>query len=87
MADELDAVLLDKIDQGRRAALRKLVLGAAYAVPVVASFAMAGQSTPAMAEPNQPVAVPTLTDWSVPVFGAVLGAAAVTAAVKKSSET
>jgi hypothetical protein len=97
MADELDAVLLEKVDLARRAALRKLVLGAAYAMPVVASFAMSGLATAGavcyssnISTPNTvvpcPVEVPTLTDQALPVFGAALGIAAVALVAHKTSE-
>jgi hypothetical protein len=88
MSDELEKQLLDKVDAARRAALKKLIIGAAYTVPVVASFAMSGLSTVAMAQPNQsnqPVPAPTLSEWAVPVFGAALGAAAL-AGLKKNKD-
>ena len=49
---ELDRVeaALDRVDEGKRSALRKIVLGTAFAAPVVASFAINGMMvTPAMA--------------------------------------
>lgn len=99
MTDDLDAVLLGKVDLARRAALKKLVLAAAYAVPVVASFAMSGLATAGavcyssnIISPNTivpcPTEVPTLTDQALPVFGAALGVAAVAViAGSKTSES
>jgi len=42
MDDKLDKKLLEKIDESRRSALKKLILGSAFAVPVIASFGMGG---------------------------------------------
>jgi hypothetical protein len=85
MSDDVEKQLLEKIDLARRTALKKLLLGAAYSVPVVASFAMSGLNNVAMATGNLSPTVPTLTEWAVPAFGAALGVAAV-AALKKSGE-
>jgi hypothetical protein len=92
MADELDRVLLDKVDLARRSALKKLVIGAAYAVPVVASFTMAGLSTANAGVSNCIVGnsactVPTLSEPVLPLFGAALGVAAVALATRKTSES
>jgi hypothetical protein len=95
MADELDVALLDKVDLTRRAALRKLVLGAAYTVPVVASFAMSGLQTASALESNCFVGntlvpcgpVPTLSEPVLPLFGAALGAAAVALMTRKTTES
>jgi hypothetical protein len=92
MADELDVVLLDKVDLARRAALRKLMLGAAYAVPVVASFAMSGlQTANAFGSNcfvgNQACTVPTLSEPALPLFGAALGAAAIALVTRKTTES
>lgn len=47
--ERLDAAL-ENVDQGRRAALRKLVTTTAFAAPVVASFAVTGLTvSPAIA--------------------------------------
>jgi hypothetical protein len=44
MADgELESVL-DRVDPGKRAFLKKLVVGTAFVVPTVASFSMDGLS-------------------------------------------
>ncbi len=92
MADELDVALLDKVDLARRAALRKLVLGAAYAVPVVASFAMSGLQTADALESNcfvgnQACPVPALSEPILPLFGAALGAAAIALVSRKTTES
>ena len=47
--DRIDAAL-GRVDAAKRSSLRKIVLGAAFAAPVVASFAVNGMMvTPAMA--------------------------------------
>lgn len=49
--DRLDQAL-ETIDTGKRDSMRKLVVGAAFVAPVVASFAIEGMMvTPAMARP------------------------------------
>jgi hypothetical protein len=77
----------ETIDQSRRAALSKLVAGAAFAVPVVASFAMAGL-TPAEAAPvnSNVTAVPTVSEWALPLIGVGLGAAALVVMDNKRKE-
>jgi len=45
MDDQLDPKLLDKVDEGRRASLKKILLGSAFAIPVIASFTMSGLGT------------------------------------------
>ncbi len=43
MADQdLDPRVLGAIDEGKRSSLRKMIMGSAFAVPVVASFSMDG---------------------------------------------
>ncbi len=93
MADELDVALLEKIDLRRRSALKKLVLGAAYTVPGVASFAMSGPANAGGDGSNCIVGnldfcpVPTLTPPVLPLFGAALGIAAVVLATRKTTES
>ena len=55
MDDKLDKKLLEKIDESRRSALKKLILGSAFAVPVIASFSMGGLGVVEahVAAPNQ----------------------------------
>jgi hypothetical protein len=49
--DRVEAAL-DRVDEAKRSSLRKIVLGTAFAAPVVASFAINGMMvTPAMALP------------------------------------
>jgi|HubBroStandDraft_1064217.scaffolds.fasta_scaffold241839_1 hypothetical protein len=40
-----DPEVLAHVDAAKRASLRKLVIGTAYAVPAIASFSLAGLST------------------------------------------
>jgi len=82
MGDEVEKRLLGKVNRARRAALKKLLLGSAFTVPVIASFAMSGLSTTAMAS-NQSNQVPTLAEWEVPVLGAALVATAAVVMSKK----
>jgi hypothetical protein len=42
MDDQPDPKVLESVDEGRRASLKKIILGAAFAVPVIASFTMSG---------------------------------------------
>jgi hypothetical protein len=39
-----DPHLLNQVDENKRSALRRFVIGAAYAVPAIASFSLAGLS-------------------------------------------
>lgn len=45
MDDKLDPKLLDSVDESKRSSLRKLILGSAFAVPIIASFTMSGLGT------------------------------------------
>lgn len=78
---------LDKVDSARRDALIKLVRGSAFAIPVVASFAMGGL-TPAQAQTSNSniAAVPTMQEWGVGLLGAGLGAAALILLNNKTKE-
>ena len=42
MDDQPDPKLLENVDEGRRASLKKILLGSAFAIPVIASFTMSG---------------------------------------------
>ncbi len=42
MDDQPDPKLLESVDEGKRASLKKILLGSAFAIPVVASFTMSG---------------------------------------------
>lgn len=78
---------LEQIDASRRAALTKLIQGSAFAVPVVASFAMSGMA-PAQAQVSNSniQAVPTLNEWGIGLLAAGVGAAAVVALNAKKKE-
>ena len=41
---DVDPELLAHVDEAKRSSLRKLVIGTAYAVPAIASFALSGLS-------------------------------------------
>ena len=45
MDDQPDPKLLESVDEGRRASLKKILLGSAFAIPVIASFTMTGLGT------------------------------------------
>ena len=70
------------VDGERRASIKRLLMGAAFAAPLVASYGLSGMSK-ANAAPmssNQPPPVPTVTDTVAVGLGvalAGLGAAAV----------
>jgi len=49
MSEQLEKQL-ESVDEERRSAIRKIVMGAAYVAPVVASFAMQGRSSVALAQ-------------------------------------
>ena len=69
--------VLERIEPGRRAAVRKILLGAAiYAVPVVASFTMDSLGGVAQAQvQNQTVPVPAMSTGGLAGMVAVIGAA------------
>jgi hypothetical protein len=49
-SDRID-IALERVDAGKRSSLKKIVLGTAFAAPVVATFAVNGMMvTPAMAD-------------------------------------
>jgi hypothetical protein len=76
---------LEKINNERREALAKLLRGAVYAAPLVATFSMVdAQKAHAVAVNTSNV--PTLTDWALPGAGLLLGATALVA-MRKSSKT
>jgi len=73
--------LLERVDPGRRDAVRKLVLGAAlYTTPLIASYSMDSLEGVASAQaPNQtvgPVAIPATSGWSLVALAGALSAAA-----------
>jgi hypothetical protein len=78
MDQKLERVLA-RVDPGRREAMRKILVTAAYAAPVVASFSMANLDAVAQScGPNQscpPVPVPTTSGWSLAALVGLLSAA------------
>jgi len=42
MDDKLDPKVLEKVDEAKRSSLRKIIIGSAFAIPVIASFTMSG---------------------------------------------
>jgi hypothetical protein len=73
---------LNKVVGSRRDALKKLLAGSTFAVPVVASFAMSGL-TPGQANASNSNAIPTVADWALPVLAVGLGATALVTMGKK----
>jgi hypothetical protein len=70
--------ILERIEPGRRDAVRKILVGASlYAAPVVASFSMDSLGGVAQAQvPNQPVmSVPATSSWSLAGLAAAMGVA------------
>ena len=45
MDDKLDPKLLESVDESKRSSLKKLILGSAFAVPIIASFSLSGLGT------------------------------------------
>ena len=39
---DINTKFIERIDQGRRSSIRKMVLGTAFLVPTIASFSMSG---------------------------------------------
>jgi hypothetical protein len=50
--NEIDPRILESIDESKRSSIRKLILGSAFAAPVVASFSMDGLVSSANAQVN-----------------------------------
>jgi hypothetical protein len=70
---------LERVEPGRRDALRKILVGAAvYTAPVVASFTMDSLDGQAQAQvTNQSVSVPASSGWSLAALtGMIAGAGA-----------
>ena len=42
MDDKLDPKVLENVDEAKRSSLRKIIIGSAFAIPVIASFTMSG---------------------------------------------
>ena len=79
---------MEKINSARRDALTRLIQGAAFSVPLVASFAMGGL-TPAQAQAvnSNVTSVPTVSEWALPLVAGGLGAAALVAMNKARKDT
>ena len=79
---KLDRILA-RVDPGRRDAMRRILVTAAYAAPVVATFsldAMAQQVAPFCANQGpggSACAVPTTSQWTLVTMAGELGAAGV----------
>lgn len=71
--------VLARVDPGRRDAMRKILVTAAYTAPVVASFSMTSlDATAQSCAPNQtcaPTPVPTTSGWSLAALVGLLSAA------------
>lgn len=73
--------LLDRIDAGRREAVRKILAGAAiYSAPMIASYSMDSLDGVAHAQaPNQtigpPVPIPATSGWTLVALAGALAAA------------
>jgi MYXO-CTERM domain-containing protein len=72
--------VLARVEPGRRDAMRKILVTAAYTAPVVASFSMASldavaQSLCANQTSCAPQSVPAASPWSLAALAGVLGAA------------
>jgi hypothetical protein len=77
---KIDRVLA-RIEPGRREAMRRILVGAAYTAPVVASFSMTSLDAVAQSRcANQTinacfVEVPTTSQWTLAAMAGALGAA------------
>jgi len=67
---------LERIEPGRRDALRKILAGAAvYTAPVVASFTMDSLDGQAQAQVTNQVSVPASSGWSLAALTGLIAAA------------
>ena len=67
---------LERIEPGRRDALRKILAGAAvYTAPVVASFMMDSLDGQAQAQVQNQVSVPASSGWSLAALTGLIAAA------------
>jgi len=68
---------LERVEPGRRDALRKIIVGAAvYTTPVVASFTLESLDGQAQAQvSNQAVSVPASSGWSLAALAGMVAAA------------
>lgn len=75
---KIDRVLA-RVEPGRREAMRRILAGAAYTAPVVASFSMASLDAVAQARCNNQSAptcvdIPTTSPWTLAAMAGALGA-------------
>jgi hypothetical protein len=67
---------LERVEPGRRDALRKILVGAAvYTAPVVASFTMESLDGQAQAQVTNQVSVPASSGWSLAALTGIIAAA------------
>jgi len=71
--------IVSRLEPGRREAIRKMLVTAAYTAPVVASFSLdslAQQQPPACANQTGPCvsAIPATSSWSLAALAGALGA-------------
>lgn len=70
--------VLSRVEPGRREAIRRILVTAAYTAPVVASFSLdsLAQQPPQCANQTGPcvVSVPASSPWSLAALAALLGA-------------
>ncbi len=67
---------LERVEPGRRDALRKILAGAAvYTAPVVASFTMDTLDGQAQAQVTNQVSVPASSGWSLAALTGIIAAA------------
>lgn len=67
---------LERVEPGRRDALRKILAGAAvYTAPVVASFTMDNLDGQAQAQVTNQVSIPASSGWSLAALTGIIAAA------------
>lgn len=67
---------LERVEPGRRDALRKILAGAAvYTAPVVASFTMDSLGGQAQAQVTNQVSIPASSGWSLAALTGMIAAA------------
>jgi hypothetical protein len=69
---------LERVEPGRREALRKILVGAAvYTAPVVASFTMNSLDGQAQAQVSNQTSIPASSGWSLAALTGMIAAAGV----------
>lgn len=67
---------LERVEPGRREALRKILVGAAvYTAPVVASFTMDSLAGQAQAQVSNQTSIPASSGWSLAALTGMIAAA------------